>query len=254
MYKSSNSKETTLVLQIYPRFLWFLSLAYAMAIVFANWFGPRIINIFGINITAGALIFPLTFLFSDLITEVYGYKHARRAIWAGFLFSAIFILYGQIIIHMPSPNYPTINAMFDKVMNLNVRIVIASIISYLTSEPLNAYVIAILKIKMAGKYMGIRFIASTIVASGVDSIIFCLIAFSNLLSHYHLIELIFSMWMIKVVIEILGLPISIRLAKKLKRLESLDIYDIRTKFNLFRLETQYTKNDNEYTKKHHKEQ
>src|SRR3990167_4672910 len=121
-----------------PKFLWFLTLTYSMVIVLANWFDPRLIKIFGLTTDAGTLIFPLTFLLSDLITEVYGYKNARRAIWCGFLFNALFILYGQLVIHMPSPDYHTNNAMFDTLLATNVRIIIASCLSYLISEPLNS--------------------------------------------------------------------------------------------------------------------
>jgi uncharacterized integral membrane protein (TIGR00697 family) len=242
----NRSKDTTLVIQPFPRFLWFLSLAYAMVIVLANWFDPRLIDIFGLNTDAGTLIFPLTYLLSDVITEVYGYKHARRAIWAGFLFNAMFIFYGLIVTHMPSPSYPTINPMFNKLLTFNMRIILASAISYLTSEPLNSFIMAKLKIKMQGKYMAIRFVASTIIASGTDSIIFGVIAFYGMMSNYNLAALILTMWLIKVTIEILGLPISIKVAKQLKKKEMLDIYDHRTKFNIFSLDAKYLSQDNEF--------
>src|SRR5579883_2959033 len=117
-------------------YLWFLTLSYTMVILLANWFDPRLIKIFNLTTDAGTLIFPLTFLLSDLITEVYGYKHARRAIWCGFFFNAIFIAYGQLIIHLPSPDFAANNAMFDTLLAMNVRILLASAISYLVAEPL----------------------------------------------------------------------------------------------------------------------
>ncbi len=229
-----------------PKYLWFLTLTYSMVIVLANWFDPRLINIFGLNTDAGTLIFPLTILLSDLITEVYGYKHARRAIWCGFLFNALFIIYGQVIIHMPSPNYPTNNTVFDTLLATNVRIILASAISYLSSEPLNSFVMAKLKIKTKGRYLGIRFVLSTIVASGTDSTIFSIIAFYGVMSDSNLIMLALTMWFIKVFIELIGLPISIRLTKKLKKMEQLDIYDKQTNFNILSLDTNYTARDNEF--------
>lgn len=232
-----------------PNFLWFLTLSYAMVIVLANWFDPRLIKIFGLTTDAGTLIFPLTFLLSDLITEVYGYKHARRTIWCGFLFNVLFIVYGQLVIHMPSPDFPTNNAMFDTILATNIRIIIASSISYLISEPFNSFVLAKLKIKMQGRFIGIRFLASTIVAAGVDSFIFSLIAFYGVMSNTNLLYLVLTMWLIKVIIEIIGLPISIRLAKKLKKTEKLDIYDKRTDFTLFALDANYIDKDNEFEQK-----
>jgi uncharacterized integral membrane protein (TIGR00697 family) len=234
------------IIELKPNFLWFLTLTYAMVIVLANWFDPRLIKIFGLITDAGTLIFPLTFLLSDLITEVYGYKHARRAIWCGFLFNALFIMYGQLVIHMPSPDYPTNNQLFDTLFATNIRIIIASSISYLISEPLNSFVMAKLKIQLHGRYLAIRFLSSTIIAAGADSVIFSVIAFFGVMSNSNLTSLIITMWFIKVVIEIIGLPISIRLAKKLKQTERLDIYDKQTDFNLFTLDANYTDKDNEF--------
>jgi queuosine precursor transporter len=234
------------VIELKPRFLWFLILAYTMVIAFANWFDPRLVQIFGLTTDAGTLIFPLTFLLSDLITEIYGFKHARRAIWCGFLFNLFFIIYGQIIIHMPNPDYPTNNAAFDTLLAMNARIILASTVSYFCSEPANSFIMAKLKIIMNGRHMGIRFIASTFFASGIDSFIFTTIAFYRTLSNANLLALILTMWFIKVAVEMLGLPISVKLAKKLKQMEGLDIYDRRTNFNLFRLNAYYLQQDNEF--------
>lgn len=227
-------------------YLWFLTLSFTAVILLANWFDPRLVKVFGLTTDAGTLIFPLTFLLSDLITEVYGYKHARRAIWCGFLFNIVFILYGQLIIHLPNPDFPTQNAMFDAMLALNFRIIVASIISYLISEPLNSLVMAKLKIKTHGRYLGFRFLSSTLIASGVDSFIFSAIAFYGVMSNNNLLQLIFTMWLIKVAIELIGLPISVSLAKKLKQTEHLDIYDTRTDFNLFSLDAKYSEKDNHY--------
>ena|SRR3990167_116691 len=241
-----NDAVETKIISTHPKYLWFLTLTYSMVIVLANWFDPRLMNIFGLNTDAGTLIFPFTFLLSDLITEIYGYKHARRAIWCGFLFNVLFIVYGQIVIHMPSPSYPTNNAEFDSLLSTNTRIIFASAISYFSSEPLNSLIMSKLKIKMEGRYMGIRFVLSTLVASGTDSTIFSVIAFYGLMSNANLFSLIFTMWFIKIFIEIAALPISVRLTKKLKKIERLDIYDKRTNFNILSLNTEYTMRDNEF--------
>lgn len=229
---------------IQERFLWFFILSYSMVIVLANWFDPRIVNIFGFNTDAGTLIFPLTFVLSSLITEVYGYKYARRAIWSGFLFNSIFILYGLLVIHLPSPNYATNNAMFDTILSSNIRVIIGSAISYLSSEPLNSMVMAKLKIKMKGKNIGIRFLLSTLLASMVDSFIFGTVAFYGSMGNMDLLYLILTMCAIKSCVEIISVPMSVRLVKKLKAIENADIYDNRTNFNLFNLDVKYTIKDN----------
>ena len=187
-------------------------------------------------------------MLSDLITEVYGYKYARRAIWCGFLFNLLFIIYGQIVIHMPNPAYPTRNEKFDALLSTNIRIIFASMISYLSSEPLNSFVMAKLKIRMKGRYMGIRFLSSTLLASGIDSVFFSVIAFYGVINNLNLFALILTMWLIKFFIEILGLPLSIRLSKKSKKIEQIDIYDRRTNFNILNLDTKYSEKDNEFSR------
>lgn len=219
-----------------------------MIIILANWFDPRLITFFGITTDAGTLVFPLTFLLSDLITEVYGYKHARKALWYGFLFNLLFIIYGQIVIHLPSPTFQTNNQAFDLILTTNVRIILASIVSYICSEPLNSVIMAKLKIKLNGRHLGLRFVLSSLFASGIDSIIFGGLAFYRIIANHDLINLILSMWLIKVSIEVIGLPLSIKLANKLKRHERLDIYDRDTRFNIFNLDATYKHNANEFGK------
>lgn len=228
------------------KFLWFLMLSYTMVLAFANWFDPRLIRIFGLTTDAGTLIFPLSFLLADLITEVYGYKHARRAIWVGFLFNGIFLLYAFMVTNLPSPTYPNHNVIFDALIKADARIILASVLSYLVAEPMNSFIMAKLKMKMAGKAMSARFVLSTFIASGFDSFIFGVIAFYAVMSNLNLFYLIITMWFIKVIIEILGLPVSVRLAHRLKQKERLDIYDYRTKFNIFSLDGEYTNADNKY--------
>lgn len=229
-----------------PQYLWFLMLCYSMVIVLANWFDVRFIQLFSLVTDAGTLIFPLTFLLSDLITEVYGYQQARRAIWCGFLFNVVFILYSQIIIHLPSPDFAvTSNQHIDAMLAFNTRIIFASMISYFVAEPLNAYLLAKMKIRWQGHQLALRFVASTLIASGLDSLIFCSIAFSGLMTNTELVQLILTMWLIKVAIEAIGLPLSVYLAKWLKQQEKLDIYDRHTDFSLFSLRVNYTSKDNQ---------
>ncbi len=217
-----------------------------MALAFANWFDPRLVKLGPLVTDAGTLIFPLTYLLSDIITEVYGYKHARRAIWVGFLFNILFLAYGQLILNLPSPSYQTNNNMFATIMAADARIVFASLFSYLIAEPLNSYIMAKLKILTQGRNMALRFVASTLVAAGVDSFIFGVAAFYAVMNNINLLILILTMWLIKILTEIILLPLSVYLTKRIKKAEQLDIYDNRTKFNLFSLNADYQKNDNHF--------
>lgn len=232
--------------QNHPKYLWFLILSYSMIIAISNWFDARLVEIFGMVISPGTLIFPITFLLSDIITEVYGYKHARHAIWSAFLFNIIFIGYGQIIIHLPSPSFATDNEVFNKLITANIFIILGSFSSYLVSEPINSYILAKLKINYEGKYIAIRFIASTIIASAIDSMIFATIAFYKIYPMHDIIKIIIDIWITKTAIEILGLKFSICLTKFLKKAEKLDIYDIETNFTPFSLEASYGSKNNKY--------
>ncbi len=231
----------------YPRYLWFIQLSYTAVILLANWFDIRMIRIGNIETDAGTLIFPFTFILSDLITEVYGYKFARRAIWVGFMFNFIFVAYGQLIIHLPSPTYALdTNAKFDSLLGFNARIIIASTISYLCAEPLNSFIMAKLKLKTGGRIMWLRFVMSTAVASLFDSFLFGTLAFYGTMPLHDLLVFNATMWAIKVFIEICGLPVSLSLARKLKKAEGLDMYDIGTKFSIFSLDAKYANANNRY--------
>jgi len=233
----------------FPKILWLLQVSYVAVILLANWFDIRIIEIGPIATDAGTLIFPFTFLLSDLITEVYGYKFARRAIWTGLTFNFLFVLYGQIVVHFPSPAYALAeNAKFDSLMGFNFRIIIASTISYLLSEPINSYIMAKLKIKTKGKYMSFRFVASTFIASLFDSFVFGTIAFYGIIPGFELIKFNAAMWLIKVAVELVGLAFSLKLARKLKQYEGLDMYDHKTNFNLFKLDASYSQDSNFFSK------
>lgn len=229
-----------------PKYLWFLILSFSMILAISNWYDARLIYIFGITITPGSLLFPVTFLSSDVITEVYGYKHARRAILAALFFNCLFISYGKILVLLPSPSFPNNNDALDKLIHMDFWIILASFSSMLTSEFLNSYLVAELKKKFHGKYVGSRFIASTIMATSIDTPLFVFIAFHNTMGSTEMIALICSVWLIKCLVEIGLLPFSIKLAKILKKKEKLDIFDINTNFNPLSIEVDYPISNNKY--------
>ncbi len=233
-------------LQITPKYLWFLASSYSMIIVLGNWFDLRLIKLFGVVTNAGTFIFAFTFFLSNLITEVYGYKYARLSIWGGFLFNVIVILYGQLVIRLPSPEYHSYNEMFDLLLQANNRAIVAGLISYFSAEPLNTFVMAKLKVEFQGRYVGARYILATVIAASVDSALFGFIAFYNTMNTRLLISLIFGMMFVKIVVNLLGVPFFVHFSKRLKNLEKLDIYDKGTKFNLFKLDTFYTLSANRY--------
>jgi hypothetical protein len=217
-----------------------------MVLAISNWFDARLVLLFNMPVSPGTLSFPITYLLSDTITEVYGYKNARQAIWAAFFFNVLFLLYGQLIIHLPSPSFATDNAAFNKLMAMNKQIILASFASYLIAEPINAFIIAKLKIWTRGHFMGIRFVGSTLVATMIDTVLFIFLAYYSHYSGKELVSLMLNGWLVKVSVEILGLPFSIGISKWLKAKEKLDIYDYQTKFTPFSLDTEYKVENNLY--------
>jgi uncharacterized integral membrane protein (TIGR00697 family) len=218
-----------------------------MVISLANWYDSRLVAIFGLVIAPGAMIFPLSFALSDVTTDVYGFKNTRRAIRVALLFNVIFLAFGQMVIHLPSPADTMVdNAVFDKMFALNKWIVCGSFLSYLISEPLNSYLVAKLKIRWNGEYTGTRFLISTVFASLVDSAVFVIIAYSSAVSTKTLFSILFNIWILKTGVELLVLPFSVRLAKQLKKMEKIDIYDKKTNFNPFILDTTYDNDDNHF--------
>lgn len=240
----NNNSET--LIRFGPKYLWLLMSAFSLVLVGANWFEPRLISIFGLNTGAGALLFPFTYILADSITEVYGYKKARLAIWCGFLWSIIFLIYANLVSYFPSDNQAN-KLIFNSFTRANQQIIIASFISYLLSEPINSFLMSKLKIRLNGKYLGIRFVISILVSNIINLIIFCPLAFYGYMHIKDLIMFIATSWVLMVGLELLVVPLSVRLSIILKEREQLDIYDRNTSFNIFKLDTDYAEKDNEFS-------
>lgn len=215
-----------------------------MLSLLSNWFMVCTISLGWLILNAGLLIFPINFLLSNLITEVYGYKHARRAVWCGFLFNLLFIVYGQAVIYMPSPNYSINNPLFDKLITIYLKGALISITSYFTVEQLNLFFIAKLKTYMGGYRMKLRFGLATSLSITISGIIFSLIKFQDSIFFVKLLPTLFFTG----ITIIVSSPIIVYLAKKIKKLEKIDIYDTNTKFNMFNFEVNYTTEDNKFYK------
>lgn len=210
--------------------------SFCTVLLMSNWFALRLINVFGIYSTAGTLVFPLTFLLSDLITEVYGYDTTRKTIWLAFFFNLIFILYGQIIIHIPSPTHDqNLSHHFDTLMCFNVRVVFASLLSFLVSELSNSMLLSRIKVLFSGKHMGIRFIISTSLSSFLNGFLFSFFAFWRILPNNELLKLTVTICFAGIFIELLLLPISVKIAKILKTSEKIDVYDSNQNYRIFSL-------------------
>lgn len=191
-------------------------------------FGP-------VNLPAGILFFPLTYVFDDILTEVYGFKVSRRIIWMALIANTIIFLGTWLTIYLtPSPFWHEQEA-YSIVYQATFRVFIASTISYFCGEFANSIILAKLKVLTSGKYLWLRAISSTVIGVGIDTILFIHIAFLFTLPYYHLWEIIAVMYSLKVIYEICALPITYKITDYLKRKDNIDYYDFETKFNPFSL-------------------
>jgi uncharacterized PurR-regulated membrane protein YhhQ (DUF165 family) len=242
--QSVNNNKSIDTLNINPKFLWFIILSYSMLSLLSNWFSICTISLQEIPVNAGMLIYSCTFLISNFITEIYGYKHARRAVWCGFSFNILSILYGSWIIHLPSPSYSVNNSLFDLVIISYLKSVFIFIISYFAVEPFNIFFSAKLKLNLNGNYMRIRLALVSLFSIIMSGTIFKLLIVNIPLIDVKLIPTLF----ITMTIVIIFLPIAVYLIKKVKQIEQIDIYDQNTRFNIFKFEVNYTANNNEFNK------
>ena len=196
------------------------------------------IRLFSIELVfdGGALIFPLSYIFADIFTEVYGYKRSRKIIWLGFFCLIIYNILLYITILLP-PEQSWNNSIgqenFERVFNFSYRIAIGGIVGYFFGEFVNSIVLAKMKILSRGKYIFMRFIVSTIFGQAVDTTLFCTISFYGIIDNNALINYIITGYIYKVLVEVIMSPITVMITKKIKQLENEDYYDYNTNFNPF---------------------
>ncbi len=208
---------------------------YVTSLLIASVAAFKIVQIGPVVFPAGLVIFPLSYIFDDILTEVYGYQYSRRIIWTGLGCIWLFCLVGNVTAMLPAAPFWSFQGAYALVMGSVPRLVLASSISYLCSEFLNSYLLAKLKIACAGKHYWFRLLVSTAAGGAVDTILFCSIAFLGTLAWSHIIGLIFWQWLIKVIYEILVIPLTYVITNYLKKIEREDYYDCQTNFNPFRL-------------------
>jgi uncharacterized integral membrane protein (TIGR00697 family) len=187
------------------------------------------------NLPAGVILFPIAYVFGDLLTEVYGYSTSRKVIWTGFGALLLFIVFSQLAILLPAGEGWNLHETYNTMLTHVPRIIIASITAYFVGEFTNSFILAKMKVKTEGKGMASRFVVSTIFGEFVDPAVFVLIAYAGQMPLYILISILVPAWLFKVAWEVIALPLSIPLVKWLKRVENEDYFDKNTNFNPFKL-------------------
>ncbi len=200
-------------------------------LITANIIAVKVIIIGAIPLPAAIIIFPFSYIFGDILTEVYGYRWARRVIWLGFLCNLIFVIFawtGQIL--PPAPFWQG-QAAYESILGYAPRLLAASFGGYLVGEFANSFILARMKILTRGRWLWSRTIGSTIVGQGLDTVIFITIAFAG--TPVFGAILILSHWLAKISIEAAATPLTYVLVNYLKKKDAIDTYDYQTKFNPF---------------------
>lgn len=212
-----------------------LTLIFVVVLLISNLVAQKICRIGPLTLSGAELLFPITYIFGDIFTEVYGYAASRRAIWIGFFASALLSAMGAIVVALPpAPGWRN-QAAFATVFGFIPRLVIASLIAYWAGEFTNSYTLAKMKLFTRGRWLWTRTVGSTITGQAVDTATVVVIAFWGKAPWRTLIALILSAYFAKVTYEILATPLTYGVVGWLKRSEQVDAYDEHASFNPFHL-------------------
>ncbi len=227
------------------RYRWFPTVvaAFTTALVVSNIIAVKIVDLAGLQLPAAVILFPLAYIFGDILTEVYGYAQARRAIWTAFacnLLAVIAIWVGGLL--PPSALWtagtyagPSLaQQAYDAILGFTPRLLLASFLAYLMGEFLNAFVLARLKVRTAGRHLWLRTISSTLAGQAVDSAAFLTVAFAGLLPAAALAQMVLVQWLVKSAYEAAATPLTYLVVNALKRAEEEDYFDRYTDFSPIR--------------------
>ena len=217
--------------------LWFIISAaiFITCLITANITAVKLIAVAGLVLPAAIIIFPLSYIFGDILTEVYGYRQARRIIWLGFLcnfIAVIAIWLGQVL---PPASFWNAQTAYERILGYTPRLLAASFSAYLLGEFANSFIMAKMKIATRGRWLWSRTIGSTVVGEGLDSLVFMTLAFWGEIPMAGLAAAIITQWLVKSAYEGAVTPLTYVAVKFLKRREGIDTYDYKTRFNPFLL-------------------
>jgi queuosine precursor transporter len=215
------------------RYLDALTTAFVVILLVSNLVAQKIIRIGPFSTSGAIILFPITYIFGDIFTEVYGYAASRRAIWLGFFGTALMYGVAALVIALPSDPEFKHQEAFVTVFGILPRLLAASLVAFWAGEFANSYTLAKLKLLTRGKWLWTRTIGSTIVGQAVDTTLVVALTFFGTYSARVLAEIILTAYVLKVAYEILATPLTYLVVNSLKRAEHSDAFDAHTNFNPF---------------------
>ena len=215
--------------------IWYIIVVsvFITCLITANIMAVKIISLFGLILPAAIIIFPMSYIAGDVLTEVYGYQHTRRAIWLGFFCNLITVLalwLGQLL---PAASFWEGQESYERILGYTPRLLVASFFAYLVGGFANSFVMARMKIITRGHFLWTRTIGSTLVGQGLDSMLFITLAFVGTIPWSALGLAVVTQWLVKSSYEAIATPLTYAVVGFLKKKEGLEIFDHRTRFSPF---------------------
>ena len=202
-----------------------LGILFNVCLIAANLLETKVITLCGLTVTAGLLVFPVSYIINDCIAEVWGFRKARLIIWTGFAMNFFVVSLGLLAVALPPAPFWTGAEHFNFVFGMAPRIVAASLAAFLVGSFLNAYVMSRMKLHSGGRHFSARAIASTLAGETADSLLFFPIAFGGVIAWRELLVMMGVQIVLKSLYEVIILPVTVRVVRYVKRVDGSDVYD-----------------------------
>lgn len=212
-----------------------LGILFCICLVTSNLLETKVIRLGNLPVTAGLLVFPISYIINDCIAEVWGYRKARLIIWMGFAMNFLVVGLSRLAVMLPAASFWEGEEAFNFVFGLAPRIVFASLLAFLVGSFLNAYVMSRMKVASQGRHFSYRAILSTMAGESADSVIFFPIAFGGLVPTDELLKMVILQAVLKTLYEIIILPVTIRVVKYIKKVDGTDVYDEKISYNILKI-------------------
>lgn len=211
-----------------------LGVLFCVCLIAANLLETKQVTLGPLQLTAGLIVFPVSYIINDCMVEVWGFRKARLVIWLGFFMNFLFVLFGLAAVALPAADYWTGQAGFRAIFGLAPRIAGASFLAFLVGSFLNAYVMSRMKVRMDGRGFSLRAIVSTVVGEGADSLIFFPLALGGVVPWQVMPALMLTQVVLKTAYELVVLPVTVRVVRWMKRVEGEDAYDRGISYNVLK--------------------
>ncbi len=217
-----------------------ITAVFVTTLIVSNIIAVKLVGIYRFYLPAAVILFPIAYIFGDILTEVYGYARARQTIWTGFFCNLLAVIAIWLAGLLPAAPFwavgpfdspDTAQLAYQAILGFTPRLLVASFMAYLVGEFINSFALAKLKVRTEGRFLWLRTIGSTLVGQGADSAVFITAAFAGILPSGALASAILSQWAFKVLYEALATPFTYLIVNALKKSENLDTFDRNTDFN-----------------------